>query len=355
MGSGNRSYGDELREEGKGSFLTLAHALRLASHPQFSGSTKGLNIPADTTIDDLALSVSGKQIRITGRASSAIPVYAVVAYFDPEGGSDYDAFTATAVPDSTGNFQLTSPALPPGTRGELRLFPLLANGLIAKGGMSSTPFRYPYQVGENGTPDLSQFHRKEELRPLLEALREGRAESIREHSEAMARSPKPFLREIAQSATGNGKASLPSPDLLGSEIKRVPLSDCKTESASVGWATPTVNRLPGPPFVLESGGDLFAHGVYAHAPAAHLWKLGGKWEIVSGEAGLADSNRGSVVFSIHVDGEKKWNSRTVKAGEKARYRVDLSGAAQIELRVEDAGDGKASDWGLWLNPVLTRK
>lgn len=44
MGSGNRSYGDELREEGKGSFLTLAHALRLASHPQFSGSTKGLKI-----------------------------------------------------------------------------------------------------------------------------------------------------------------------------------------------------------------------------------------------------------------------------------------------------------------------
>ena len=70
---------------------------------------------------------------------------------------------------------------------------------------------------------------------------------------------------------------------------------------------------------------------------------------------MADSNRGSVVFSIHVDGEKKWNSRTVKPGDRARYRVDLSGADQIELRVEDGGDGKASDWGLWLNPVLTRK
>jgi hypothetical protein len=42
MGSGNRTYGEELRGEGKGSFLTLAHALRLASHPQFSGSVKGL-------------------------------------------------------------------------------------------------------------------------------------------------------------------------------------------------------------------------------------------------------------------------------------------------------------------------
>jgi len=40
------AYGDEERDEGKGSFLTLAHALRLASHPQFSGSIKGLGLAA---------------------------------------------------------------------------------------------------------------------------------------------------------------------------------------------------------------------------------------------------------------------------------------------------------------------
>ena len=41
MGSGNRTYGDEIRNEGSGTFLSRAHALRLASHPQFSGSLKG--------------------------------------------------------------------------------------------------------------------------------------------------------------------------------------------------------------------------------------------------------------------------------------------------------------------------
>ncbi|MEL6108909.1 MAG: glycosyl hydrolase family 98, partial [Planctomycetota bacterium] len=45
MGSGNRTYGDELRGEGKGSFMTFASALRLASHPQFTGSTRAMNQP----------------------------------------------------------------------------------------------------------------------------------------------------------------------------------------------------------------------------------------------------------------------------------------------------------------------
>ena len=41
MGSGNRTFGDEIRGEGRGTFLSRAHALRLASHPQFSNSLQG--------------------------------------------------------------------------------------------------------------------------------------------------------------------------------------------------------------------------------------------------------------------------------------------------------------------------
>jgi hypothetical protein len=47
MGSGNRTYGDELRSEGRGSFLTLPHALKLAAHPQFSGSVKEIGTKAE--------------------------------------------------------------------------------------------------------------------------------------------------------------------------------------------------------------------------------------------------------------------------------------------------------------------
>lgn len=143
MGSGNRSYGDELRGEGRGSFLTLAHALRLASHPQFSGSVKGLKTDATAAIDQLSITAEGKAITVTGVVSGSPPVYAVVAYFDPDGGSDYDATTASAVPDASGRFTLRSDALTAGKQGELRLFPLHVNGSAA-GQMSQTSFRYSY-------------------------------------------------------------------------------------------------------------------------------------------------------------------------------------------------------------------
>ena len=53
MGSGNRTYGDEIRNEGSGTFLSRAHALRLASHPQFSNSLKGFGRKGRAVFRDL--------------------------------------------------------------------------------------------------------------------------------------------------------------------------------------------------------------------------------------------------------------------------------------------------------------
>ena len=142
MGSGNRTYGDELRGDGKGSFLTLAHALRLASHPMFSGSTKGMNFPVKSTLHDLLITAEGKEMKVSGRVEANPPVYAVIAYFDPAGGSDYDARTASAVPDKDGKFSLSCSDFPAGKAGELRIVPLHVNGGTA-GWLSQSPFRYP--------------------------------------------------------------------------------------------------------------------------------------------------------------------------------------------------------------------
>ena len=102
MGSGNRTYGDELRGDGKGSFLTLAHALRLASHPQFSGSVKGFGTQGRASLTDLAVEPASdrRSFRVAGRVAGEPPVYAVVGYLDPAGGGDYDARTVTAVPET---------------------------------------------------------------------------------------------------------------------------------------------------------------------------------------------------------------------------------------------------------------
>ena len=104
MGNGNLTYGREQRGEGPGAFLTLADAMRLASHPFFTGSRKGLG-PRDSStgrFDKLEVEVEHHGIVVRGRVESSPATYAIIAYTDPNGRSDYDAFTSTAVPDSNG-------------------------------------------------------------------------------------------------------------------------------------------------------------------------------------------------------------------------------------------------------------
>lgn len=154
MGSGNRTYGEERRGESKGSFLTLAHGLRLAAHPMFSGSVKGMKLRRSAQPSDLAVRPAGKGFEFSGRVTGEPPVYAVVGYLDPEGGSDYDATTTTAIPDAEGRFTLDCQSLVPGKAAELRVVYLQANG-VASGFLSATPYRYPYTVAADGTVDLA--------------------------------------------------------------------------------------------------------------------------------------------------------------------------------------------------------
>lgn len=354
MGSGNRTYGDDRRGEGRGSFLTLAHALRLASHPQFSGSTRGLQYPVRAELENLETSIKDNRILIEGRVSSRMPVYAVVAYFDPEGGSDYDAYTATAIPDESGNFTLHSPPLRPNKVGTVRLFPLLANGTISEGGMSRTPFRFPYRTDGNGTPDLGSRQRHEALAPLLSSLRNQEAEKSEKLGNLLTHSSDPVVREIARNLLANDQRPLPSPAEVAAGSRSVLLSRCTPSEERVGWIKPTYDRTPAPTFVLESGGELHPSGIYAHAPAAHSWKLGKMWTRLTGRAGMAEGHRGRVVFSIFVDGKEKWKSPPMQAGRPASFDVDLREAEMLRLVVGDAGDGNGGDWGLWLNPVLSR-
>jgi hypothetical protein len=159
MGSGNRSYGEELRGESKGSFLNLAHGLQLASHPLFTGSIKGWDAKLIAAPSLLNVKADGKTIVLSGTIKAEVPVYGVIAYADPDGGGDYDATTASAVPDQDGNFTLTCTDLVAGKKGELRLFFLQSNGMPS-GFLSSTPFKYPYTVAADGTPDVSEITRK---------------------------------------------------------------------------------------------------------------------------------------------------------------------------------------------------
>jgi hypothetical protein len=150
MGDGNRHYGEELRGDGKGSFITLAHALRLASNPLFSQVDKGLGERWRWTADCRFDTNTAGHLKISGRFTSSQPVYGVVAYVDPNGGSDYDAvsYAGALGPDSTFTFELDS--LPRAKKtGELRLCLLCASGQHLGNGRASQ-VRYPYTIGADG-------------------------------------------------------------------------------------------------------------------------------------------------------------------------------------------------------------
>lgn len=349
MGSGNRTYGDELRGEGKGSFLTLAHALRLASHPQFSGSTKGISLPVKSEISNLKITTTGKEIHVSGTLAAEPPAYAVVAYFDPAGGSDYNATTATAIPDQDGTFTLSTDALTSGKSGELRLIPLHVNGSTG-GWMSQTKFRYPYTISKDGTPNLSTFQTKQALEPIIEALR---AQNFRRAGALSSRLTDSVQKAIAQNLLGGGNHTRHGPSTL-LKSGTFPLTRFKPTAAKVGWGRPTYNRLPDRSMLLESGGQIFATGIYAHAPSEHHYTLDGKWTSITGTVGIATGKRGSVKFLIKGDGNVLWQSRPLKDGTLRQFEVDLTGVKTLELLTDPTQDGPGSDWGLWLDPQITR-
>jgi hypothetical protein len=350
MGSGNRTYGDELRDEGQGSFLTLAHALRLASHPQFSGSVKGMNDRATASIDDLSIVADGKSIRVSGKVKGEPPVYAVVAYFDPAGGSDYDSTTAMAVPANDGIFELTSEALRRGKQGELRLFPLHANGSAA-GQMSRTKFRYPYSISDDGVPDLSAIQLRFDLAPVLDALAKNDFQLATQLADAI-KSPK--AAAVARRLTRPTRPTQ-TPVEFDGDSASVELTNLKPDSVQVGWGRPAFNRVPDRVPLLECGGQIFETGIYAHAPAEHTYRLGARWKKLTGKAGLASGHNGSVEFEITGDGKRLWKSRVVKAGTVVEFDVPLDGVQKVKLLTHPTDDGPGSDWGLWLEPSLHRR
>lgn len=348
MGSGNRTYGDELRGEGKGSFLTLAHALRLASHPQFSGSVKGLRLDARAEFADLEARAAddGRSFTVSGRISGSIPVYAIVAYLDPEGHDDYDARTVTAVPDAAGRFELACTPLVPGRNAALRIVACHAHG-------GTSRVSHAYTVAQDGRVDVETMHLTFALAPFCRTVASrdfAAAERIRDAFPAGDRR-RAIASAILAGVRRPAAAAAESPERNPGLQNSVPLSTLEPIEARVGWLKPAYDHLPRPDCLIVAGGRVFDTGIYAHAPAIHRYRLDGRWQRLTGDCGLADGG-GSVVFTIRADGREVYRSRKLSPGRLEHYDVDLAGVEELELRTEDGGDGKATDWGIWLAPTL---
>lgn len=112
---------------------------------------------------------------------------------------------------------------------------------------------------------------------------------------------------------------------------------------------------------LSVGSKIHARGIGMHAPNRALWKLSGGWKTLQGSVGIDDSTRelsarGSVVFRLLCDGQVRYQSPVVRGGDAllALPSVALEGVQELELVVDDAGDGFAGDRANWLDLTLTR-
>ncbi|BCU76817.1 NPCBM/NEW2 domain-containing protein [Luteolibacter sp. LG18] len=353
MGSGNREYRAAQRGEGLGSFITLAHGLRLASHPLFCGSVKGMKDQPTAAPSDLSIKADGKALVVSGKVTSKVPVYGVVAYFDPAGGGDYDAPTATAVPDKDGRFTLTGNDLVAGKSGELRLFFLEANG-IPSGFLSQTPYAWSYLVKPDGTADVSAIEAAMTLKPLFDVASQGGAAATAAFGKIDFSKSDPVVKQAATSLVRAASKTAPLPVPADEKGAFCALTTARWTSAKTGYGAASSGMLPEAPWVFAAGGRLFPDGLYAHAPATYTWQLGGTWKTLSGSCGLIDGRDGSVGFRITGDGKELFKAAKVKDGKVHDFKIDVTGVKELQLLTDDGGDDVRSDWGAWLAPVLTR-
>lgn len=350
MGSGNRAYGNELRGDGKPAFITLAHALKLATHPVFSGHTARMAENPGTTITNLAITNQGKSFTVSGNVTGKIPPYAVLAYMDPDGGGDYDATTTSSIPDADGNFSLHCSALAAGKSARLNLVFLHANGRHTSYVGPNSAYSYPYSVDPSGNVDTRYSEDLLSLQPFFNALKAGK----RITPDLIPQ--KPHLKKIADrlAAPQTAERPLPAPDKIPDSTPSVALSDTTAAEATCGYGSILYDRQPNQPFILTAGKQFHAFGVFAHAKSKFVYQLGGKWKSLDGSCGLVPGTGGSCCFIIKADGKELYRSPVLKSGTEVSYKVDLTGAQTLELLVTDGDDGIGHDHSQWLSPTLHR-
>ena len=306
MGSGNRTFRQETRGEGRGTFLTQAHALRLAAHPVFMQKvTSRLAQRPQVDTKDLRIDVAEQNaIRVSGRFTSNIPIHGIVAYFDPAGGGDYDARTATAVPDDAGRFQLQCDDLPRNRNGQLRVLTCHVNG-------ATRQRSFDYSVDKQGRPEISAIRLKLELSAVIQALREKNIDKAERELKTIAGDDGELMKignrviDRFKSRGGVPPASV-DPSKVSDTTTSISLSQVKPTIQSVGWLKPMYDGVPDDARLLSAAGDFFASGIYAHAPARHSYQLGKQWKRFKSTVALQNGHPGSVGFEVVGDGRLLW-------------------------------------------------
>ena len=157
----------------------------------------------------------------------------------------------------------------------------------------------------------------------------------------------------------------PLPTAVGQDAE-VYLSDAYDGLAVAcrqGWGKLGINTAVVPPdgrkaSPLRLGETLFAKGLGHHAPGELVFELlEGEYTSFAAQVGVhwQGGGRGSVIFQVFVDGEKRFDSGWMTDSHPAQLvDVSLAGARELRLVASDAGDGISCDMADWVGARLIR-
>ena len=349
MGSGNHTYGNELRNQGLGSFLSAASALQLSTVRAFVGNLSGSRDRAAWRIDSLGAAHKEGKATFTGRFVATPPIVGIIAYNDDANiQGDYDAKAWMVKTDASGRFSIEVGDLVP-TDYQLRFV------AVHQGGQKSRS-DYAYSVSAAG-PDLSPF----DTSLPVEDIRQAFLSNDRERLDAIAadmtaRYPNSAISKRAQHFSNllKGEPALIDLQAQPTNVTSADLTWAKWVSAETGWGSAQRGSVPEDGF-LTVGGKFFTSGFYAHAVSTYRFDLGNRWKTFKCGYGLQSGEHpGSVVFVVRGDDKELFRSAVVEDQQLRRLEVDVTGVQRLSLIVEDGGNGISSDWGIWIEPTVER-
>jgi len=360
MGNGNHTYRDELwKPKSRGSFLALADAARLASHPLFTGSSAGRFEESEAAFTDLKVTKDGQKLSLTANIEPTIPAYAVIAYVDPASRpGDYDARTYTVPVAADGTFALTNMPIPEG-KTNLLIFSCHMNGEVTRIASDIPRSALGIINVEGITQNL--------IGSYLSAAEQAVAIKSPEAAKKVAQAKRYFQKgsddEKARIALLESWVAEPTPliDLANTDTKTCYLSDANWNKAESGWAgTPRdkwgAEAKYGQGLFLDIAGKLHTKGLPAHCPALHEFRTAGKWKQFTAIVGIRDGAGASsrAVFIVEADGKEIYRSEPMAIGKSANVDLDISGVETLTLRTESGTKSNHTCWAVWGSPLVKK-
>ena len=335
------------------SYLSRATALQLLSHPLFTHGDRGRWDDARGYFKSLAFTDGKNSLEITGTAAGKIAPYAVIARVWPTTAQTDHGAQSYPVVLSNGAFQLAIPR-PPARSNRLALTILHVNG-------ETQSELLEWKVDRLGKSNLSELN-SEWLVDRAEIAVVGGDPQARAFlgDDSLAAVTLPEAGRKLRVLRGVLDPVAPV-ELATVKENHMDLSDAVWTEANVGWAKVTRNSFwfdqqnPHGAFLVV-GGKFHNKGLYAHAPAKHVFPLQGNWKTFTAIAGLQDGAgpMGSAIFTVIGDGKVLHRSRVLRDGQSETIRVDVTGIKELRLETQGGEDHNRRSWAIWAAPTVLR-